>query len=221
MSRIVLVPAALLTLLLSACSTGGGSNGGGSKPPRPPVPATTGAVRISNTIVVQGRTQDYGMKLVDGSGLDGTGNEDENQEAPFELRKGGILKNAVAKDWPESVHIKGDNTLVENIYIPNVGEDAVSMFAGTKNLTIRGCTFIGAPDKLIQLNGGSNILIEDCYFEDFGSAIRVRKGIKGITLKNCTFVNGKRAIVFDEGESTSELKQSGNKFYNVSEEIHN
>lgn len=161
------------------------------------------------------------MALVDGSGLDGDGSESEQQEAPFELRKGGILKNAVAKDWPESVHIKGDNTLVENIWIDNVGEDAVSMFAGTKNLTIRGCYFRGAPDKLIQLNGGSDILIEDTYFEDFGSGVRIRDGVKRITVRNCTFVSGKRAIVFDKGKSTKELTQSGNVFYDVDTEVHN
>lgn len=207
----------LLPLLgaLASCSTtgDGGDSSGGAKPSYP-WPKSKGKTSISNTVIIRGSTKDYGMKTVDGSRLSGDGGQAENQEAPFDLTgSGSKLRKAIADSWPESIHVHGDNALIEDIYIPNVGEDAVTSFAGVNNLTIRNCAFKGAEDKIIQINAGGNILIENCYFEGFRSAIRVKKGTGKVTIKNCTFVDGTGAVVLDKGVSKPTITDCG--YYNI------
>lgn len=195
----------LLPLLgaLTGCSTSNGGSGGGATP-KFEWPKSTGAIKISNTVKINGSTKDYDLKTVDGSALKGNGNQDEDQEAPFELNgSGSKLRKAIAKSWPESVHVRGDKAIIEDIFIPDVGEDGVTSFAGVNGLIIRNCAFAKAEDKIIQINGGGNILIEGCFFgPGFKSAIRIKKGTGKVTIRGCTFVDGTGAIVLDAGVST-------------------
>ncbi len=204
----------VVAAVLSSCSTGDGGSGGA---PSYEWTKSTGRIQIKDTVIVTG-TKDYGWKTVDGSGLSGDGGQAENQEPPFELRGGGKLRKAIADSWPESIHVKGSNVVIENVEIPNVGEDAISVFSGSTNIIIRNCAFAGAEDKILQLNGGGNILIENCWFgPEFKSAIRVKKGTGKVTVRNCTFAGGSGAVVLDPGVSTPEM--SGNKFYDVKYEV--
>jgi polygalacturonase len=193
---------ALLSLILTACTTTGGTDTQ-EKSAAFKWPSSKGTVKIKDTVKVTG-TKDYGMKTVDGSALTGDGGESENQEPPFDLTGNGAkLRNAIAKSWPESVHVHGDKTVVENVYIPDVGEDAVTSFSGVDGLTIRNCAFAKARDKIIQLNGGKNILIENCRFgPGFASAIRIKGPVGKVTIRNCTFVDGSGAVVLDKGVPT-------------------
>ena len=204
----------LLIPLVLAFSTGCSSTGGGgSSAPKLEWPKSNGTIKISNTVVITSN-RDYGMKTVDGSALSGDGGQAENQEPPFEIRKGS-LKNAIAKSWPESIHVRGDSITIENVYIPDVGEDAISTPTSGryKKLTIRNCQFAKAADKIIQLNEADGVLIENCKFEGYKSAIRLKEGVKNVTIRNCTFQNGQRAVVLDKGVSKPKIESC--KYYNT------
>lgn len=172
-------------------------------------PKPTGTIKISNTVVIRSSIKDYKMQLVDGGGLSGTGNQAENQEAPFDLTgSGSKLRNAIAKSWPEAIHIHGDKAIVENIFISDVGEDAITIFTGADHVIILNCVFAKAADKMIQINGGSNILIKNCKFLDgFSSAIRVKKGTGKLTIEGCHFENGSGAVVLDSGVPTPTISR--------------
>lgn len=205
-----------LAVVLSACGTTGGGGDSGGSAPKLEWPKSTGTVKISNTVSIRSM-KDYGYKIVDGSGLSGDGGQGENQEAPFDIFKGGI-KRVIAKNWPESLHVRGDNIILENIYIPNVGEDAITIFAGSRNVIIRNIQCEGAEDKIIQINGGNEILIKDSKFKEFKSAIRITsKETKRVEVTGCTFINGTGAMVINSG--IPEPKQSGNTFYNVKHKV--
>jgi len=167
-------------------------------------PKSTGTVKISNTVVIRNSTKDYKMQTVDGGGLSGDGGQAENQEAPFDLvGSGSVLRNAIAKSWPEAAHIHGSKAKIENIYIPDVGEDAVTIFSGAEDIIILNCVFAKAADKMIQINGGKNILIKNCKFLDgFKSAIRIKLGTGKVTIEDCLFEKGQGAVVLDKGVPT-------------------
>lgn len=190
----------LSLLLLQACSTTGG--GDSSSSARIVWPKPSGKViKISNTITFSG-TKDYANATVDGSGLSGNGDQSENQESPFYLKRNSTLKNVTAKSWPESVSIREGNTTLQNVNIPDVGEDAVSTYKNhsTKNVKILNSRFAKAEDKIIQLNEGTgDVLIKDCEFDGFKSSIRIKSGVGNVTIENCDFYSGKRAIVLDPG----------------------
>lgn len=198
---------AILSLTLASCASNDGGSGGGSKPEFQ-WPKSTGKVSIKDTVTIRSSTKDYGMKTVDGSGLSGDGGQAENQEAPFDLTgSGSKLRNAIADSWPESIHVHGGKALIENVFIKDVGEDAVTSFDGVDGLTIKGCAFAKAEDKIIQLNGGKNIRVEGCFFgPGFKSAIRVKKGTGKVEIVGCTFVGGTGAVVLDKGVSKPTIK---------------
>jgi polygalacturonase/predicted small secreted protein len=194
---------ALLSLatafLFSSCSTTGGM---AEKDIQIDWPKPSGKViKISDTITFSG-TKDYKMATVDGGGLRGNGNQDEDQEAPFYMLRSSTLKNVVAKSWPESVSVREGKATLENVSIPDVGEDAISTYKNhsTQGVVIRNCRFAKAEDKCLQLNEGTgDVLIENCYFDYFKSAIRIKSGVKNVTIKDCAFLHGTRAIVLDPG----------------------
>lgn len=198
--KILLLISLGMAFALSSCATGGG--GGSESDIQINWPKPSGKViKIKDTIVFSG-TKDYEMATVDGSGLDGTGDQDEGQESPFWLKRGATLKNVVAKSWPESVSIREGKATIENISINDVGEDAISTYKNhdTKGVVIRNCRFAKAEDKIIQLNESTgDVLIEGCMFDGFKSAIRIKKGVKSVTVRDCAFLRGTRAIVLDPG----------------------
>lgn len=211
MRLIFLIPSLALAFALSSCSSTGG--GGSSSGPQYSQPKSTGKTSIGSTVVINGGTKDYGLKTVDGSKLRGSGGQEEDQEAPFELKgKNSKLRKAIADSWPESIHIRNDNAVVEDIYISDVGEDAVTVFDGADTVVIRNCHFAKAEDKIIQINGGNRIVIENCEFgPGFKSAIRIKKGTGKVTIRNCKFFGGQRAVVLDK--SVDEPTVENCKYY--------
>jgi polygalacturonase len=213
MNKFLYLPFLCLVLALQSCATGGGGMSESDIKIDWPKPSGQ-VVKISNTITFSG-TKDYKMATVDGGGLAGDGGQEENQEAPFYMKRNSTLKNVVAKSWPESVSIREGKATLENVSIPDVGEDAISTYKGhdTKGVTIRNCRFAKATDKIIQINEGSgDVLIDGCYFDGFKSAIRIKKGVKNVTIRNCAFLSGKRAIVLDPGVSKPKIENC--KVYN-------
>ncbi len=100
-----------------------------------------------------------------------------NSDFTFFAFKGGhnTVKRFSAEGAPEGLHIDhGDGNLIEDVTFPYICEDAITN--GVKkpdsatNSVIRRVHFNQAPDKAIQVNGGS-VTVERCVFRDVPRSI--------------------------------------------------
>lgn len=212
MKYLLLLP---LVALTAACSSTGGG-GGGSSAPDIEWPKSTGTIKIKDTIHLRG-SKDYGLKTVDGAGLNGDGSQSENQEAPFYLYSGARLKNVIGKNWPESVTIREGNVEIDGLYLKKTGEDAISTYKGhsCKNLTFRNMIIGDAKDKMVQINSGaSNIKFINCHWVGpYKSGVRLKKGTSNVEFIDCSFRDGLRAVVTDK--DGPKPKFTNCKFYNT------
>lgn len=108
---------------------------------------------------------------------------------------GVTIRNATIVDSPDGIHVSGDDVILEDLIFPKVCEDAITA-NGANRLIIRNCWFRGARDKVIQLNSGKDILIENCVFEDCSKPIRTKEGVTA-TVRNNRSTNSLAFVLSD------------------------
>lgn len=201
----------LLLVALTACSTTGG---GGDPAPKLEWPKSTGTAKVNSPRTITG-TFDGKMRTYDGAGLKGDCGQSESMEPIFILQNGGKLKNCIIVNAPDGIHVEGDNTLIDHVYFKDVCEDAITIKAGSTNVTVSNSQFAKAEDKVIQVNGGNDIDILNNKFGDgFKSATRWKKAYGGkARVEGNDFINGQRAVVMDSGAKTPEIKN--NRYFNT------
>lgn len=204
---------ALLCLILTSCATTGGVSTQ-EKSAAFKWPVSKGTVKVNDPIVVTG-TYDGKMKTHDGRGLSGDCGQSETMEPMFILKKGSTLKNVIVKEAPDGIHIEGSKVLVEKVFFLDVCEDAITISAD--DVTIQGCGFDKAADKIIQQNRGKNSRFFRNFFRGFKSAIRVKKGATITLVQDNSFNDGSGAVVLDKGVKKPVMK--GNRFSNVKYQI--
>ena len=156
----------------------GGSATSGSVSCSTGLPAYTSSTTVSSTITISG-TKDYGMQrfCADPSAL-GPGDQSESQKPIFMLAKGAVLKNVIIGgsgcSAADGVHCESGSCTLENVWIGDVGEDAIS-FKGSDSsqvMTITGGGAFEASDKVIQHNGPGTIKITNFVVKNAGKLYR-------------------------------------------------
>ncbi len=168
-------------------ATGGAATGGAATGGAAPVsslscdtalPAYTTSTTVSSTITITG-TKDYAMQrfCADPNTL-GPGDQSESQKAVFMLAKGAVLKNVIIGgsncSAADGVHCESGSCTLENVWIGDVGEDAIS-FKGSDSsqvMTINGGGAFEASDKVIQHNGPGTIKINGFLVKNAGKLYR-------------------------------------------------
>jgi hypothetical protein len=134
------------------------------------IPTATADEVVEETIEI---TEDFdggGTRYIPGDGLGG-GDQDEDQEAVFEVSDGATLSNVIiGSPGADGIHCEGDCTL-ENVYWEDVGEDAAT-FRNGSTYNVVGGGAVGADDKVLQFNGGGTLNISGFAAEDFGTMVR-------------------------------------------------
>ncbi|HEY5961720.1 MAG TPA: pectate lyase [Polyangiaceae bacterium] len=142
------------------------------------LPAYTTSTTVSATITITG-TKDYGMQrfCADPDAL-GKGDQSESQKPVFMLAKGAVLKNVIIGgsgcSAADGVHCEAGSCTLENVWIGDVGEDAIS-FKGndpSQVMTINGGGAFEANDKVIQHNGPGTIKVNGFYVQNAGKLYR-------------------------------------------------
>ncbi|KAH8175728.1 pectate lyase domain-containing protein [Sarocladium implicatum] len=159
------------------------------------IPPATGTELSDSAIVVSG-SFDGGMKFYDRSPrVCQDQSETGRDDAMFIVEEGGTLSNVIiGPDQAEGVHCLGTCTL-NNVWHSDVCEDAITI-EDTGTGYINGGGAFHASDKIIQLNGGSNVEVTDFYAEDYGKVVRScgncqpNGGPRLVTLTNVVAVDG-------------------------------
>ncbi|MFD3492014.1 pectate lyase [Streptomyces sp. NPDC058690] len=158
-------------------------------PGAPPAwPTANSSQAVTATIGVSG-TYDGGLKRFYGSGELGSGGQDEDQPAMFELADGATLQNVIlGAPAADGVHCLGACTL-KNVWWEDVGEDAATFLGSSSSLvrTIDGGGARLADDKVFQHNGAGTLIIKNFRVEDFGKLYR--------SCGNCSTMYGRHVQV--------------------------
>lgn len=128
----------------------------------------------------------------------GDGGQSEKQDPLFDCLPGSYLRRLIiAAPAADGIHLHsthGKTTVLEGVHFRDVGEDAVTVWGDGGIVIIRNCIFEGAEDKVIQVNGTALVIIVNCTFRDFGTAIRSNGsgGDKPYRIQSidCEFING-------------------------------
>lgn len=175
----------------------GGENGEGdgdaegSVLPEWPGPEATGEKEMSVTMALVGETYDGGMKRHFGVEGLGTGNQNEDQPALFDLYDGAVLQNVIlGSPAADGVHCTGSCTL-RNVWWEDVGEDAATFLGVTDEdtLLVEGGGAKLAEDKVFQHNGRGTFHLKDVFVSSFGKVYR--------SCGNCENQVPRRVIVED------------------------
>lgn len=147
-----------------------------------------------------GKSISFGGDLLKWTGP-GDCSQAESQMPMIEVQGDDItIRNAVIMNAPDGIHVRGKRVIIENVVFPDVCEDAITAF-DADDLIIRNCSFRGARDKAIQINSGTNILIENCWFEDCSKPVRVKSG-SSVTVRN-NQSRGSKFFVFADGNNAT------------------
>lgn len=161
-----------------------------------------------------GKTVDFGDRALRWTGAGDYRSQRESQSAIIEIQGRGVtVRRAWIVQSPDGIHVKNADAVIENVVFPDVGEDAITADRGADRLVIRNCVFRGAEDKAIQLNGGRDIVVENCYFENCAKPVRAKPGVT-VTVRNCfsknstafALADGKGAVVRVEGNHVRDSK---------------
>jgi hypothetical protein len=145
----------------------------GYLPSCPTWPAATTTEMVSATIRVSG-TLDGGFKRYVGTGPLGTGTQDENLPAMFQLSPGAVLKNVIiGAPAADGVHCSG-TCLLQNVWWEDVGEDAATLegASATQVMTVDCGGAKKATDKVFQHNGAGTMIIHNFFADTFGKLYR-------------------------------------------------
>jgi len=128
----------------------------------------------------------------------------------------GLYTNSLYIDGGASTTVKGlhfENTsVIVTIREQSILEDCritrvplISSFGvglvGVQGVEIRGTEFIG-PDAILTGSGTSDLLVEDCTFDDAtlnGQAVVIGNGAQDCMIRRCTFTRGGASIQFGLG----------------------
>jgi hypothetical protein len=152
-----------------------GGAGGGLLPGEPNCtwPTGSGSTTLNSTMNISG-SMDLGMKrYIAGSSL-GDGSQSEGQKPLFMLADGATLSNVViGNPGADGIHCSGSCTL-KNVWWDDVGEDAFTELGSSSSTTILidGGGAQHASDKIMQLNGGGTITIQNFCAYGFGKLAR-------------------------------------------------
>tara|TARA_R110002096_G_scaffold67332_11_gene163405 strand:+ start:11781 stop:12548 length:768 start_codon:yes stop_codon:yes gene_type:complete len=147
--------------------------------------------------------------------LMGDGSQKESQKPMFILEPGATLSNIIL-DTPsaDGVHIivaNGKTTRLTNIQVRDVGEDALTIKSGSGgNVIISRCSFLKAADKVVQINAVTNLVIDECYGQNFGRFARTTGTGPNldyrVSISNSGFRNGNSILKMTNSKSRGELK---------------
>ena len=150
----------------------------------------------------------------------GSCGQTEGMPPMFVLSDGAILKNCFIENAPDGLHIQGSNVTINNIVMPDVCEDAVSVRPNVNytNIKIINSQFAKCADKCLQFNpkGVKKLTIANNDFIGGGSCVRF-KGGADVTASNNRFANCRHAFYHSEG--SAKLSLAGNKYYSVGKQV--
>jgi pectate lyase C len=193
-------------------------------PPPPPPPqggeitgstcVSTGAVTVSQTIVVSSGVYDGGCRTYNPTLALGDGGQAEGQLPVFRVENGATVRNVIiGLNGADGIHFYNGGNLV-NVRWMNVGEDAFTVKEGTLNtpVTITGITGVNSQDKFGQINAPTTLTIRNCVIDDAGKAIRQNGGTAfeaHVTMELCQLSNIRdQAFRSDSSRSTMVFRNS-------------
>ncbi|MBF4619490.1 pectate lyase [Clavibacter sp. VKM Ac-2873] len=139
--------------------------------PEFPKPTSVRPARSTPYIVPAGQTVDFGYAELNGS----TTGRSEFQQPVILVKPGGTVKNVIiGRLAADGIHCEASCT-IENMWSPDVGEDAVTLLDGSPDssvVTIRGGGVAHAYDKVVQLDGAGTARISHFAASDIGSLVR-------------------------------------------------
>lgn len=137
-----------------------------------PSPPKTSSLSAARTIAA-GQSFDGGNVRFDrGSGACKGQTEEGDSAAVFLLEDGAKLSNVViGANQAEGIHCLGSCTLT-NVWFEDVCEDAITIKQKSGTSTINGGGAKNADDKVVQHNGGGNVVITNFCVQNFGKLYR-------------------------------------------------
>lgn len=154
-----------------------------------PSPPSTSSLSSARTIAA-GQTFDGGNVRFDrGSGACKGQTEGGDSDAVFLLQQGATLQNVViGANQAEGVHCLGSCTL-RNVWFEDVCEDAITIKQTSGTSTITGGGAKNADDKIVQHNGGGNVVIDSFCAQTFGKLYRSCGNCSSQTKRTVTISN--------------------------------
>ncbi|KAI0317350.1 pectate lyase [Amylostereum chailletii] len=159
-----------------------------------PSPSTTSSLPKAMTIAA-GKTYDgKNVRFDRGAGACGGQTESGDSAAVFLLESGATLENVViGANQAEGIHCLGSCTLKNGwwvlVWFEDVCEDAITIKQSSGTSTITGGGAKHADDKVVQHNGGGNVVIDSFCVQDFGKLYRSCGNCKSQTKRTVTISN--------------------------------
>ncbi|KAG9126006.1 hypothetical protein FRC07_005250 [Ceratobasidium sp. 392] len=159
-----------------------------------PSPPKTSSLSAAKTIT--GTFDGGNVRFDRGKGACKGQKEGGDKDAVFILESGATIRNVViGADQAEGIHCLGSCT-IENVWFEKVCEDAITIKQKSGISKISGGGAKGASDKVVQHNGGGNVVIDSYCVQDFGKLYRSCGNCstqykRTVTISNVTATNGK------------------------------
>ncbi|KAF9265224.1 polysaccharide lyase family 3 protein [Marasmius fiardii PR-910] len=127
---------------------------------------------LSAAMSITGTFDGGNVRFDRGSGACKGQTEGGDKDAVFILQSGATLQNVViGANQAEGVHCLGPCTL-RNVWFEDVCEDAITIKQSSGTSTITGGGAKNADDKVVQHNGGGNVVIDSYCVQNFGKLYR-------------------------------------------------
>ncbi|KAI0075202.1 polysaccharide lyase family 3 protein [Panus rudis PR-1116 ss-1] len=186
-----------------------------------PSPSKTSSLPSAKTIA-KGQVFDGGNVRFDrGSGACEGQTEEGDSAAVFLVEDGATVQNVViGANQAEGIHCLGSCTL-KNVWFEDVCEDAITIKQTSGTSTISGGGAKHAEDKVVQHNGGGNVVIDSFCVQDFGKLYRSCGNCKTqykrtVTISNVIASDGSAlAGVNSNYGDVATIQSSTNKLTNV------
>jgi len=180
----------------------------------PPEPSCK--INVKETIKVRGTLDGKGcIYFWKGKGAESChGDEEVSETEPrmFEMEPGSTLRNVVIDCSPDGI-LMNDDTVIENIFVRDTGEDAVTTKG--RNNTIRNSKFYRSDDKMFQLNRAENVRIQGNEFHYAKIALGGSandQGAKPIEVSGNKFLNVKTVIL---AQANHDFRMGNNSAKNI------
>ncbi|KAG8692485.1 hypothetical protein FRC08_009742 [Ceratobasidium sp. 394] len=184
-----------------------------------PTPPKTSS--LSAAMSITGTFDGGNVRYDRGSGACQGQKEGGDKDAVFLLQSGATLQNVViGANQAEGVHCLGPCNLY-NVWFEDVCEDAITIkqSSGTSNIVGGGAK--NADDKVVQHNGGGNVVIDSYCVQNFGKLYRSCGNCstqykRTVTISNVIASSGKvLAGVNSNYGDVATIKTSTNKYTSV------
>jgi len=232
-------PLILLLALSISCKDGGGGSSSSSKPDFKKTFDSFKKTKTFNKTIVIKKSGTYDFKNVLHKWT-GSGKciQRENQTQCLRIEADNVtVKNlAIKGNCGDVIHISNSsrgqgnygngpkNVTIDNL-TAHACEDLLTTGKGVKNFTLKNSTLFGNPnssqrDKIVQLNFGDNIKIQNNKFVDSIRCLRIKPRVK-VSATGNSFFNCKQPILASATDADVQnmrngkpsIKESGNKFY--------